>query len=144
MALTDALGNLVKFELLPKHRYDTVGVPSLIEGLEFDAFIADKAFDSHTMIQELDERGAKIVVAQRPQRLKPLEIDKDMYKWRQLIENFFGKLKDFKRIAMRADKTDTSFEAMIYLCVAMINGKSFSTHPSETKTIMTIVEELNI
>ena len=46
-----------------------------------------------------------------------------MYKWRHLIENFFGKLKDFKRIAMRADKTDTSFEAMIYPCAAMINGK---------------------
>jgi hypothetical protein len=34
-----------------------------------------------------------------------------MYKWRHLIENFFGKLKEFKRIAMRADKTDSSFTA---------------------------------
>ena len=38
-----------------------------------------------------------------------------MYKWRHLIENFFGKLKEFKRIAMRADKTDQSYSAMIYL-----------------------------
>ena len=41
----------------------------------------------------------------------------------QTIENFFGKLKDFKRIAMRADKTDQSFEAMIYLCSAIINSR---------------------
>ena len=34
-----------------------------------------------------------------------------MYKWRHLIENFFCKLKEFKRIAMRADKTDQSFAA---------------------------------
>ena len=46
-----------------------------------------------------------------------------MYKWRHLIENFFGKLKEFKRIAMRADKTDQSFQAMIYLGAAVINSR---------------------
>ena len=35
------------------------------------------------------------------------------YKWRRLIENFFGKLKEFKRIALRADKTDASFSAIV-------------------------------
>jgi len=46
-----------------------------------------------------------------------------MYKWRHLIENFFCKLKEFKRIAMRACKTDQSFEAMIYLAAAVINSR---------------------
>ena len=40
-----------------------------------------------------------------------------------MIENFFGKLKDFKRIAMRADKTDKSFKAAIYLAAAVINSR---------------------
>ena len=40
-----------------------------------------------------------------------------------LIENFFGKLKEFKRIALRADKTDQSFAAMIYLAAAIINSR---------------------
>jgi transposase len=40
-----------------------------------------------------------------------------------LIENFFGKLKEFKRIAMRADKTDKNFEAAIYLAAAVINSR---------------------
>jgi transposase len=39
----------------------------------------------------------------------------EKYKWRHLIENFFQKLKEFKRIAMRACKTDTIFAAMIYM-----------------------------
>jgi transposase len=43
-----------------------------------------------------------------------------MYKWRHLIENFFCKLKEFKRIAMRSDKTDQSFAAMIHLAAAVI------------------------
>ena len=46
-----------------------------------------------------------------------------MYKRRHLIENFFCKLKEFKRIAMRARKTDRSFEAMIYLAAAVINAR---------------------
>jgi len=46
-----------------------------------------------------------------------------MYKWRHLIENFFCKLKEFKRIALRACKTDRSFEAMIYIAAAVINSR---------------------
>jgi transposase len=123
LALTDALGCLVRFELLPGHRFDTVGVPPLIEGVAFGGLIADKAFDSNAIIAELNERGAKIVISQHPRRAAPLKIDADIYKWRHLIENFFGKLKEFKRIAMRSDKTDRSFSAMIYLAAAVIHSR---------------------
>src|SRR3954470_289025 len=123
LALTDALGNLVRFELLPGQRFDTVGVAPLIEGIEFGALIADMAFDSNDIIADLDQRGAKVVIAQHPRRATPLQIDTEMYKWRHLIENFFCKLKEFKRIALRADKTDQSFEAMIYLAAAVINSR---------------------
>ncbi len=123
LALTDALGNLVRFELLPGQRFDTVGVPPLIKDIEFGGLIADKAFDSNDIIADLNERGAKIVISQHPRRAVPLPIDADIYKWRHLIENFFGKLKEFKRIAMRADKTDQSFKAMINLAAAVINSR---------------------
>ena len=53
----DALGNLVRFVLLPGQRFDTVGVPPLIEGLTFYALIADKAFDSNAIIAN-STRGA--------------------------------------------------------------------------------------
>jgi transposase len=85
--------------------------------------IADKAFDSNWIIEDMNERKAKIVISQHPRRAKPLDIDKDIYKWRHLIENFFGKLKEFKRIAMRCDKTDSSFEAMICLATAIIHSR---------------------
>lgn len=61
--------------------------------------------------------------SQRPKRLEPLEIDEEMYKWRHLGENFFCKLKEFKRIAMRACKTAQSFSEIIYLAVAVINSR---------------------
>jgi transposase len=123
LALTDALGNLVRFVLLPGQRFDTLGVPPLIEGIDFDALIADTAFDSNAIIADLDKRAAKAVISQHPRRIPPLPIDTEMYKWRHLIENFFCKLKEFKRIALRADKTDQSFSAMIYLAAAVINSR---------------------
>ena len=130
LALTDALGNLARFELLPGQRYDTIGVAPLIKGLEFGGLIADKAFDTNWVVAAVNERGAKVVISQRPKRKAPLDIDQDVYKWRHLIENFFCKLKEFKRVAMRSDKTDTSFAAMIHLGAAIINSRRFSTDPS--------------
>lgn len=123
LALTDALGNLVRVVLLPGQRFDTVGVPPLIAGLAFDALIADKAFDSDAITADLDERGAKVVISQHPRRIPPRAIDTEMYKWRHLIETFFCKLKEFKRIALRSDKTDQSFAAMISLSSAIINSR---------------------
>jgi transposase len=108
---------------LPGQRHDTVGVAPLIEGIEFGGLIADKAFDANWIIAALNERGAKIVVSQMPRRKAPLRIDRDLYKWRHLIENFFCRVKEFKRIAMRSDKTDTSFNAMIHLGAAVINSR---------------------
>jgi transposase len=108
---------------MPGQRYDTVGLAPLIRGVEFGALLADKAFDSNAIVAELNERGAKIVISQHPRRAQPLVIDAEIYKWRHLIENFFCKLKEFKRIAMRADKTDESFAAMIYIASAVINSR---------------------
>lgn len=113
----------MRFELLPGNRYDTVGVALLIDGVSFGALIADKAYDSNWIIEDMNERGAKIVISQRPQRRAPLEIDEEMYKWRHLVENFFCKLKEFKRIAMRSDKTDQSYKAMIYAVAAVIHSR---------------------
>lgn len=123
LALTDALGNLVRFVLLPGQCYNTVGVAPLIEDIEFGGLIANKAFDSNWIIEDLSERGAQIVISQRPQRRQPLDIDAEIYKRRHLIENFFGKPKEFKCIAMRRDKTDESFEAMIYACAAVTDSR---------------------
>jgi len=123
LALTDALGNLVRFELLPGHRFDTVGVEPLLKGVAFGGLIADKAFDSDAIIADLNARGAKVVISQHPRRAKSVPLDRDIYKWRHLIENFFCKLKEFKRIAMRADKTDKSYAAMIYLAAAVIHSR---------------------
>lgn len=111
----------MRFELLPGNRYDTIGVAPLIKGVKFDAILADKAFDANWIIEEMNERGAKIVISQRPQQTAPLQIDTEIYKWRHLIENFFAKIKEFKGIAMRSEKTDRNYSSMIFACAAVIS-----------------------
>ena len=120
MALVDALGNLVRFVLLPGHRHDSVGVMPLIADIDFDALIADKAFDNNAIRAELDERGALAVIPSQARRKPQIPHDTEMYKWRHLIENYFQQLKEFRHIATRYAKTDTSFAAALYLAAAII------------------------
>jgi transposase len=61
VALVDALGNLVKFLLLPGQAHDMKGVAPLIEGVSFDALLADIAFDTDWLLQDVDARGATAV-----------------------------------------------------------------------------------
>ena len=58
VTLVDALGNLTRFLLLPGQRHDSIGVAPLIEGIDFEALLADKAFDIDWIRAELDSRGA--------------------------------------------------------------------------------------
>ena len=118
VALVDALGNLVRFVLLPGQRHDTVGAPPLIEGIAFGALLGDKAFDVDWLRAELDARGAAAVIPPKANRKACLDYDKAIYRWRHLIENYFAKLKEFRGIATRYDKTDTSFRANI--CLAAV------------------------
>ena len=123
MALTDALGNLVRFVLLPGQSHDLKGVSDLLQDIDLKALLGDKAFDANWLIEYLQTADCQVVIAQKANRKAPLPIDMEMYKWRHLIENYFCKLKEFKRIAMRSDKTDSSFAAVISLASAVINSR---------------------
>ena len=120
MALVDALGNLARFILLPGQRHDSVGVEPLLDGFALGALIGDKAFDSDWLRLQLNERGALAVIPPNASRAKKIPYDEEIYKWRHLIENFFQKIKEFRRIATRYDKTDTSFRAAIHLVATVI------------------------
>jgi transposase len=92
-----------------------VGVEPLIEDIEVLALLADKAFDIDWLRAELDNRGAQAIIPPKANRKQAIACDFHMYRWRHLIENFFCKLKAFRRIATRYEKTDKSFSAMIHL-----------------------------
>jgi len=64
----DALGNLVRFLLLPGQAHDIKGVASLIRGVSFEALLADKAFDADWLLQDLNQRGATAVIPSKANR----------------------------------------------------------------------------
>src|SRR4051812_38080920 len=94
VALVDALGNLVRFVLLPGQRHDSVGVAPLLKDLDFAVLLADKAFDSDAIRADLDARGATAVIPPKANRVTTIPCDSEMYKWRHLVENFFCKVKE--------------------------------------------------
>lgn len=121
--MVDALGNLARFVLLPGQRHDSIGVEPLISDIDFEALLADKAFDIDWIRAELDMRGAAAVIPPKADRVRRIDCDFAMYRWRHLVENFFCNLKQFRRIATRYDKTDTSYAAMIHLATSCLDLK---------------------
>ena len=123
VALVDALGNLANFVLLPGQAHDMKGVKPLIDGVAFDALLADKAFDADWLLTELDARGATAIVPPKANRKFLRDYDKHAYKWRHLIENFFAKIKQFRAIATRYEKTTSSYAANWHLAAAIIASR---------------------
>ena len=129
MALVDALGNLVRFLLLPGQAHDMKGVAPLIKGISFDALLADKAFDTDWLLQDLNQRGATAVIPPKENRKIQRDYDVEVYKWRHLVENYFAKIKEFRGIATRYDKTDCSYAACWNLAATLIASRWLSTDP---------------
>lgn len=123
MALVDALGNLVRFLLLPGQAHDMKGVAPLIRNVSFGALLADKAFDANWLLEELDECGATAVIPPKSNRKHQRDYDADAYKWRHLVENYFAKIKEFWGIATRYDKSDCSYAANWNLAAALIASR---------------------
>jgi len=87
------------------------GVAPLIRDVPFGALLADKAFDADWLLQNLDAHGATAVIPPKANRKLQRNYDVDVYKWRHLVENYFAKIKEFRGIATRYDKTDCSYAA---------------------------------
>lgn len=120
-ATVDALGNPTDFLLTPGQAHDLDGADALLPDIEADTVIADKAFDAdERVIQPLQRAGKTLVIPPKSQRKNPRDYDKELYKARHLIENFFCKLKQFRAIATRYDKTARNFLAGIHLAAVSI------------------------
>ena len=93
----------------------------MLPDLAADALIADKAFDAEErVLKPLEAAGKTAVIPPKGNRKAPRPYDKDLYQARHLIENFFAKLKQFRAIATRYDKTARCFLAGIHLAATLI------------------------
>lgn len=120
-ACVDALGNPVDFTLEPGQACDLEGSDVFLESITAGALLADKAFDAdERVLKRLEERGIEAVIPPKSNRIVQRTYDKHLYKARHLIENFFLKLKQFRAIATRYDKTAKNFLGAIFLVGAYV------------------------
>jgi transposase len=119
--LVDALGNPLAFLLTPGQTHDLAGADALLPQMTADRLITDKAFDADQRVrQPLAAAGKVAAIPPRDHRRTVLDFDPELYKARHLIENFFCKLKQFRAIATRYDKTAQNFLAAIHLAAAIV------------------------
>jgi transposase len=104
--LVDALGRPLALLLTPGQAHDLIGADALLPRMTADLLIADRAFDADQRVRApLAAAGKSAVIPPRPNRLNPPQLNRELYKARHLIENFFCRLKQFRAIATRYDKT---------------------------------------
>ncbi len=82
--------------------------------------MADKGYDSDAFVMAITEQGSQAVIPPRSNRLNPRSFDRHIYKSRNLIERFFGRIKKFRRIATRYDKLAKSFLSFVHLACAIV------------------------
>ena len=117
----DALGNPIGFHLTGGQACDLDGADVLLPQLEADILLADRGFDAdQRVLIPWQEAGKVAVIPPKANRTVQREYDKELYKARHLIENFFAKLKLFRAIATRYDKTARNFLAAIHLAASVI------------------------
>lgn len=97
------------------------GADVLLKDTPGQTLIADKAYDAQArVIQPLIDKGKAVVIPSRAKNKQPRDHDRHLYKARHLIENFFARLKQYRAIATRYDKTARNFLGAIHLAASMV------------------------
>jgi transposase len=112
---------LIRFVLLPGQCHDITSFDALMVGIYCLALIGDKAFDAHWLRKRLSGAHIEAVIPLREGTRGHPAHDPEKYRWRHLIENFFCKIKAFRRIATRYEKTDACFASMINLVAIVLS-----------------------
>jgi transposase len=120
-ATVDALGNPLGFYLTGGQACELDGADVLLPQLDSDTLLADKGYDAdERVLIPWQQAGKTAVIPPKANRKVQREYDKELYKARHLIENFFEKLKQYRAIATRYDKTARNFLAAVYLVASAI------------------------
>lgn len=105
----DGLGNPLHVHLTAGNVNDVSEAQKLVEHAHGDNFIADKAYDADHVIEAIEKKRMRAVIPSTASRTVKRKIDRHLYKERHLVENFFCKIKRYRRVATRYEKTAINF-----------------------------------
>lgn len=114
--MVDGLGRPLAFVLTGGQAHDAPVLPALLDHpIAPLAVVADKAYDSQAIRQAIRDDGALPVIPVRITTKRQQRHDRRLYRLRNIVERFFCRLKDLRRIATRFDKLARNFLAALYL-----------------------------
>jgi transposase len=120
-ALVDAEGRPVRLELTAGQTHDSQPALAMLEAMrEGTILLADKAYDSDAIRQLAENKKAWANIPPKSNRRKSFAFSKFLYRYRNLVERFFNKLKQFRGIATRYDKNPENFLAAVKLASVRI------------------------
>jgi transposase len=119
-AKVDALGNPLKFIITPGQRHDITQAVALVDNEPGDHLLGDKAYDSDDFRKIVKEQGSEPVIPPKSNRKNPSDYDKHIYKERHAIECFFSKMKYFRRVFSRFDKSARNFASFLSFVGAIL------------------------
>jgi transposase len=93
---------------------------ALLEGHETDAVIADKGYDGDAFVATIEASGASAVIPPKKNRIFKREYDKHLYKERNLAERFINRIKQYRRVATRYEKTARNFLGFVHVAAIMV------------------------
>ena len=114
------LGCPVRFHLTAGQRGDAPQALTLIEDLPADVVMADAAYDSNQIRKAVAEKGALAVIPNNPSRAQKHPLDKHLYAQRHLVECCFSRLKQFRRVATRFEKTARNYLAVVTIAAIIL------------------------
>ena len=123
MALTDTVGELIRFVVPPSQSYDLTVIPELLRNLSCERLINDEAFDSDALLDTFAERGVEAVISPKTDRSIPRNFDRDTDRDQHWMANVFAKIKEFGAIAIRYHKTALSFVASIHMVAGVVAAR---------------------
>jgi transposase len=114
------LGNPLRCLLTGGEVADITQAAALLMGFNTQALLADKGYDADHLLEYLAQHGIQAVIPPKSNRLQQRDYDQHLYKDRNLVERFFNRIKQFRRIATRYEKLARNFFAMLNLVCAYL------------------------
>ena len=119
--MVDALGNPLRLLLGPGQQADCQRATELLAATPTTAnVLGDKGYDTESVIASVEALGAQVVIPSKKNRRVERQIDRNLYRDRNKVERFFSRLKQFRRLATRYDKTASSFLGMLHFVSALL------------------------
>ena len=109
------LGHPVRLRSTGANAADGPHLPELIAGIETDAVLADKGYDADANRAAIAAQGAEPCIPPRRNRTAAIDYDRHLYKERNEVERFFGRIKQSRRVATRYDKKAKNFLGFVWL-----------------------------